>query len=118
MPRKKTPKKRVSTGKERKDFVGRMLSHKFDKIEWRAECKAAKDIFELYPVEFLIKTPKPPFAINSLFFFLSQEGKKYLDQKLKEYLYKPKSYPIIEGDKVEGEEWEGKKRVGIREFLQ
>lgn len=117
MARKKKTKKRISTGKERKDFVGRMLSHKFDQIQWRAECKAAKDIFNEWPVEFLINVPKPTFTINSLFFFLSDDGRKYLREKLQQYLYKPKSYAIIEGEKKEGEDWGGKKRSGMRSFL-
>lgn len=116
MGRKKKIKKRVSTGKERKIFAARMLVDN-PKPTWIAEMKCAKDLFNEWNVEFLIKVPKPPFKINSLFFFKTEDGIKYLRQKYQEYLYKPKSYAIIEGEEKEGEDWGGNKRVGIREFL-
>jgi hypothetical protein len=116
--RKKSNKPKIekSTGKERKAFAVRMIGENKN-IVWMAELKAAKDIFLVYPVDFLNKVKKPPFHLNSLFFFLSEDGKKYLNLKLKEYLYKPKSYDIVEEEEKVGEDWNGEKKRGFREFL-
>jgi len=125
MPKSKTPKKKApkqskppkSTGKQRKDFAIRMLVDS-PKPVWSAELKACKDIFEQYPLDFLLKIKKPPFKINSCFFFLSQDGKDWLKRKLQEFLYKPKRHEIIPGDIKEGEDWQGSRRLGFREFLK
>lgn len=124
MSKPKTPKKKVSkkktpksTGKQRKDFAIRMLVDN-PKPVWIAELKACKDIFAAYPLDFLIKVRKPPFKINSCFFFLSEDGKEWLQGKLKEFLYKPKRYDIIPGEVKEGEDWQGVKKLGFREFLK
>lgn len=119
-PKKKTTKKKAapkSTGKQRKDFAIRMLVDN-PKPVWAGELSAVKKIFEAYPLDFLIKVKKPPFKINSCFFFLSEDGKKWLEGKLKEFLYKPKRYDIIPGEVKEGEDWQGVKRLGFREFLK
>lgn len=116
-PRVKKEKKRVSTGKERKEFAIRMLVDN-PKPVWCAELKACKSIFVEYPVEFLIKVAKPPYKINSCFYFLTPDGKDYLTRKLKEFLYKPVRYDIVEGDEKQGEDWTGKKKKGLREFLE
>lgn len=85
---------------------------------WRAELKAVKEIFELYPLDFLIKVAKPDFKINSCFFFLSEDGKRYLDFKLKEFNFKPVRYEVIKGEEKVGEEWTGKKKKSLFEFLK
>ena len=115
--KRKKEKVRVSTGKERKDFAVRMLVDN-PKPMWQAELRACKDLFKLFPVEFLIKVSKPPFKINSCFFFLSEDGKEYLNRKLKEFLYKPERYEIVEGIEKQGEDWSGKRKRGFREFLK
>lgn len=125
MPKSKTPKKRVvkkkkapqSTGKQRKEFAVRMLVDA-EKPNWQAEMIAAKKIFEEYPLDFLLKIKKPPFKINSCFFFLSEGGREWLGKKLKEFLYKPKSYAIVPGEVKEGEDWNGQKKTSIRDFLK
>lgn len=120
IPKKKVAKKKTapkSTGKQRKDFAVRMLVDN-PKPVWIAELKACKNIFAAYPLDFLTKVKKPPFKINSCFFFLSEDGKKWLEGKLKEFLYKPKRYDIVPGDVKEGEDWQGAKRLGFREFLK
>lgn len=125
MPKSKNPKKKVvkkkaalkSTGKQRKDFAIRMLVDN-PKPVWAGELKACRDIFAAYPLDFLIKVKKPPFKINSCFFFLSEDGKEWLQGKLKEFLYKPKRYDIIPGEVKEGEDWQGVKKLGFREFLK
>lgn len=115
-PRVKKEKPRISTGKERKEFAVRMLVDN-PSPKWREEMCGVKKIFEAYPVEFLIKVAKPPFRINSCFFFLTEEGKEYLTIKLKEFLYKPKRYDIVEVEEKVGESWNGKRKRGFREFI-
>jgi len=125
MPKSKTPKKKApkktkppkSTGKQRKEFAVRMLVDN-PKPVWISEMFAVKQIFEEYPLDFLIKVKKPPFKLNSCFFFLSQDGKDWLKRKLQEFLYKPKRYEIIPGEVKEGEDWSGQKKLGLREFLK
>lgn len=118
MPRKKKPKKRVSTGKERKDFAIRMLVDNPNPASWAAELKCAKDIFAEHDLEFLLKVAKPPFKINSLFFFKTEDGRKYLERKFNEFNYKPKRYEIIKGEEKVGEDWNGEKKKGLMEFLK
>ena len=114
------PEKKESQirSRARRAFLKRMLieTKKVESLE--AELKATKDIFNEYPFEFISKVAKPPFNINSLFFFKTEDGKKYLQRKLKEFLYKPKSYDIVEGDKKVGEDWTGDKKKGFWEFLK
>lgn len=121
MRKKSTKLKRVkipkSTGKERKAFAVKMLVDN-PKPVWIAELKAVKDIYELFPIDFLNKVKKPDFKINSCFYFLSENGKEYLTKKLKEFLYKPVKYDIVEGTEKVGEDWQGTKRRGLRDFIE
>lgn len=116
-PKPRVKKPRVSTGKERKDFAVKMLVDN-PKPAWQVEMAGVKRIFEQYPVEFLIKVSKPSFRINSCFFFLTEDGKEYLSRKLKEFLYIPKRYDIVDGENKVGEDWTGTKRKGFREFVE
>ena len=121
MRKKSTKLKRVkipkSTGKERKAFAVKMLVDN-PKPVWIAELKAVKDIYELFPIDFLNKVRKPDFKINSCFYFLSENGKEYLTKKLKEFLYKPVKWDIIEGTEKVGDDWNGTKRRGLRDFIE
>lgn len=121
MRKKSTKPKKVkipkSTGKERKAFAVKMLVDN-PKPVWIAELKAVKDIYELFPIDFLNKVRKPDFKINSCFYFLSENGKEYLTKKLKEFLYKPVKYDIVEGTEKVGEDWQGTKRRGLRDFIE
>ena len=116
-PRVKKEKVVKSTGKERKEFAVKMLVDN-PKPVWAGELKATKEIFERYPLDFLNKVSKPDFKINSCFFFLSENGKEYLSKKLKEFLYKPVRYDIIEGKEKQGDDWTGTKRKGLRQFIE
>lgn len=102
--------------KERKAFISRMIKTG-TKIHYGREQKFAKQIFESWPIDFLNKV-KPPFEMNSLAWFLSKDGKKYLQLKLHEFNYNPQSYEIIAGDQKVGEDWLGQpKRKSLRNFL-
>jgi hypothetical protein len=117
--RKKSTKPKIpkSTGKERKAFAVKMLVDN-PKPVWAGELLATKKIYELFPIDFLNKVKKPDFKINSCFYFLSENGKEYLTKKLKEFLYKPVKYDIIEGTEKVGDDWNGIKRRGLRDFIE
>lgn len=101
---------------ERKDFISRMLSFE-PKGQYAREQKFAKDLFNLYPVDFLIKVPKPSFDLNSLAYFLSKDGKSYLKKRYNEYTFKPEKKEIREGTKKEGEDRNFKRLKTLRQFL-
>lgn len=101
---------------ERKDFISRFIKEDI-KVPFAREQKFAKDLFNQYPVQFLIKV-QPDFKLNSLAFLFSEDGKKFLDLKLKEFLFKPKRKEIIEGDEKVGYNWERKKTKTFRKFLE
>jgi len=101
--------------KERKAFISKMIDPSV-RVVFAREQKLAKDIFEKYPVEFL-NMVKPPFIMNSLAWFISKDGAKYLDSELKKFLYKPKVSKVIEGSEKMGYNFEKKRTKGFREFL-
>ena len=102
---------------ERKDFIARMVGKPAGGSYGR-EMGFTKKIFALHDVAFLV-TVKPPFeGMNSLAYFISGDGKRYLEIKAKEFLYKaPKCAMVIEEEKT-GEDWKGKKKKSIRGFLK
>lgn len=100
---------------ERKAFLARMIKEGV-KISYPREQKIAKDIFSKWPVPFLEKVKKP-FEMESLAWFLSKDGERYLEIKLAEFNYNPQRVEIIPGDKKEGEEWTGRKKLTLRDFL-
>jgi len=56
--------------------------------------------------------------MNSLAWFLSKDGKKYLQLKLYEFNYKPKREEIIKGEEKIGEDWNGNSKLkSLRKFL-
>ena len=85
-PKKEKLPKPPTLFKEKKDFLSRMVT-KSKTFSYPREMKFAKDIFNLYPVEFL-NLVKPPFELNSLAYLVGREGKKYLDLKFKEFQFK------------------------------
>lgn len=102
--------------KERKAFISRMIKAG-TKVHYGKEQKFAKQIFEEWPLDFLNKV-KAPFEMNSLAWFLTKDGKKYLQLKLHEFNYKPKREEIIEGQEKVGPDWNGSpKRKSLRDFL-
>jgi hypothetical protein len=101
---------------ERKAFISRMIKAGI-KIQYGKEQNFAKKLFEEWPIDFLNKV-KPPFEMNSLAWFLSKDGKKYLQLKLYEFNYKPKREEIIKGEEKIGEDWNGNSKLkSLRKFL-
>lgn len=104
---------------ERKEFIGRMVAEPFHKkLSWGLEQKVAKEIFQKYPLEFLAVV-RPPFEMHSIVFFQGESGKKYLEDKYREFKYKPeKSEKIIEFKEKAGEDFQPKKRLTFRDFMK
>mgnify|MGYP003132074518 FL=1 len=100
---------------ERRDFIARMLAEQ-PKGAYAREMKFTKEIFSSYNIDFL-KVVAPPFELNSLAYLISQDGKKYLSLQEKIWLYKPEKHLIIEQEDKVGEDWNGKRKKGFREFL-
>ena len=100
---------------ERKEFIARMLTG-VDKIFYGKEQKIAKDLFLKYPAEFLISV-KQPFKLNSIAWFLTQEGLQYLDKNYKIWKYKPEEKKIIEGTEKIGYSYKNRNIKKFRDFL-
>lgn len=101
---------------ERKAFISRMIKAGI-KVQYGKEQNFAKKLFEEWPLDFLNKV-KAPFEMNSLAWFLTKDGKKYLQLKLYEFNYKPQREEIIKGEEKIGPDWNGKaKQKSLRNFL-
>jgi hypothetical protein len=100
---------------ERKDFIKRMISPDV-KVIYAREQKIAKDIFSTYPVDFL-NVVRKPFDMNSLAWFISPDGKEYLEKNAKIFSYKPKQDKVVEGTEKQGYNYTKKINKGFREFL-
>ncbi len=87
------------------------------KINWANELRAAQKLIELHPDKEFWHKITLPFKLNSLFFFLSQNGKEYL------YPKKVIELPVIKFNKVEledskiGDDVISHKPKSIRDFL-
>lgn len=104
---------------ERREFVKRMLAG--SKAEnWQMEMHTATKVFEQFSndIDFLCKV-KPPFIFkNSIKFFLTKEGREYLDKKYKEFNYKPpEKDKFVDTKEKFGEDIMSNKKKTLRDFL-
>ena len=113
---KKAPKPHFE---ERRLFVERMLEGS-KAPNWALEMTVATEIFENFKgdLDFLSKV-KPPFKLKgSLTYFRTQEGKKYLNKKHLEFLFKPPELDkFIDAKKKAGEDILEHKTKTLRDFL-
>ena len=113
--KRKTPKPFF---KERKDFLRRCLGEKIK--NYTAEMTAVTKIFERFDndIDFLNKVKPPSFLKDSLLWFLTEEGNKFLKKKHKKFYYKLEEFslPVNLGEKF-GEDVIEKKQQTIRSFL-
>lgn len=49
--------------------------------EWKKESVACSKLISQYSHEFLLTMSPPPFKINSLYFFLTSSGRKYINEE-------------------------------------
>jgi len=104
---------------ERREFVKRMLAGS-KASDWRMEMHTATKVFEQFKndLDFLSKV-KPPFVFkNTIKFFLTKEGKEYLEKKYREFNYKPpEKEKFVDTKQKFGEDITSKKKKTLRDFL-
>ena len=117
LPTKKKQAKPFFT--ERREFVKRMLAGS-KASDWRMEMHTATKVFEQFKndVDFLSKV-KPPFVFkNTIKYFLTKDGKEYLEKKYKEFNYKPpEKDKFVDTKEKFGEDILSKKKKTLRDFL-
>tara|TARA_Y100001937_G_scaffold9352_2_gene11538 strand:+ start:9619 stop:10074 length:456 start_codon:yes stop_codon:yes gene_type:complete len=119
---KKKKTKTFNEGHERlKNFISRSLSKKLSGREMAREMHVAKIMLGICydDYDFLSKFKVPSWIKDSLLWFKSKDGKKFLERKYHEYLFKPEVKEDIyvdEGSK-KGEDVIVSKPRSIRQFL-
>lgn len=117
LPSKKKQTKPFFT--ERREFVKRMLAGS-KATDWRMEMHTATRVFEQFKndTDFLSKV-KPPFVFkNTIKYFLTKDGKEYLQKKHKEFYYKPpEKDKFVDTGVKSGEDIIRKKTKTLRDFL-
>ena len=66
------------------DIVRRFIPARAELLaetEWKAESVAVSRLVKEYTSEFLLTMSPPPFKINSLYFFLTSSGRKYINEE-------------------------------------
>jgi hypothetical protein len=115
---KKKPSKHKITSK--RDFLRRMLRIKGDYSISKLDMIVIHEIFSWYPedIDFMEKVSAPPFPINNILWFKTEDGKKYLHKKKLEFYFKIPKYekPVDTGEKFGDDVLERKPRT-TREFL-
>ena len=105
--------------KERKEFVKRLLDGK-KSSNIALDIMTASKIFEKFDndVDFLSKVKMPFKMDGSIKWLLTKDGIEYLDQKYKEFKFKPKeaAKTVDLGEKV-GEDILTTTKISLRRFL-
>ena len=119
---KKRTKKPFNEGHERlKDFISRNLPKKLSGKEMAREMHVAKLMLKICyeDYDFLSKFTVPSWIKDSLLWFKTEKGRRFLERKYNEYLFKPETKEDIyvdEGSK-KGEDVIVSKPRSIRQFL-
>ena len=102
-------------------FLRRMLRVGEDFKFNKEEIIFVHEIFSWYPEEinFMSKVGPPPFKLNNILWFKTEDGKKYLAKKLREFHHKIPEYqkPVDTGVKF-GDDITDIKPQTIRKFLE
>jgi predicted secreted protein len=111
--------KKPSFFKEKRDFISRMLDGK-KPSNYSLDMVAAKKVFDQFDndTDFLSKV-KPPFKmVDSIKYFITSDGMKYLKKKYNEFKFEIPEHeiPVDLGEKA-GEDIEINKPITIRNFL-
>jgi|TARA_R110002020_G_scaffold89952_1_gene219440 hypothetical protein len=106
-----------------KKFISRSLQGKLSKDKAARELHVAKIVLNIFceDYDFLAKFTVPSWIKerNTLLWFKTKDGKKYLERKYNEYLFQPeiKQDIIVDEGELKGENVEYKKKKTLREFL-
>ena len=118
--KKKT--KIFNEGHERlKNFISRSLPKKLSGKEMAREIHVAKIMLAICydDYDFLSKFTVPSWIKDSLLWFKTKDGKKFLERKYHEYLFKPEAKEdiFVDEGEIKGENVDYKKKKSLREFL-
>jgi hypothetical protein len=105
--------------KEKLAFIHRILGGSFSSPKM-TERVVAKKIFERYKndLDFLSKVSAPSWLKDSMLWFLTEDGLKYLDLKYKEFYFKIEEPPkIVDFHHKVGDDILEKKPLTVRDFL-
>jgi hypothetical protein len=102
-------------------FLRRMLRADASFKASKLDMICVHEIFSWYPdeIEFMKKVSRPPFKLNNILWFKTEDGKQYLNKKLLEFKYKIPEYekPVDTGIKS-GDDLTDIKPQTIRKFLE
>jgi hypothetical protein len=105
------------------NFISRSLQGELSKTEAEREIHVAYNMLEICygDFDFIAKFTVPSWVKqrNTLLWFKTKDGKKYLERKYNEYLFQPeiKEDIIVDEGELKGENVEYKKKKTLREFL-
>jgi hypothetical protein len=105
----------------KKDFIKKFLKDS-SSVVWPKEMKMVKSLFQIFPNEDFWKSLKLNFKLNSLCWFLSDDGRKFLNKEYKKFkLELPETKKFkIENNNIAFESkktYDLDKALNLREFL-
>jgi hypothetical protein len=104
----------------KRSFLRRMLRVGEDYKASKLDMITVHEVFSWYPEEisFMEKVGPPPFKLNNILWFKTEDGKRYLQKKLLEFHYKiPEYQKAVDTGEVFGENIYNNQPKTIREFL-
>ena len=120
--RKKSARSVRCTSLNKKDFVLKFVK-KDSSLLWPREMKIVNSLFKIFPSEDFWQFVQLDFKLNSLCWFLSDDGRKFLNSEYKKFKFepqKPKSFELKNNDiAFNGKIGETvKPPMTVREFLE
>jgi len=105
----------------KKEFIKKFLKDN-NNILWAKEMKMVKNLFKIFPNEEFWKSLKLNFKLNSLCWFFSDEGRKFLNKEYKKFNL---DLPEIKKFEIENnniafdikKDYDLDKALNLREFL-
>ena len=122
----KSPKKSAKsvqfTSLNKKDFILKFVK-KDSSLVWPREMKMVNSLFKIFPKEEFWNSLELKFKLNSLCWFLSDEGRKFLNIEYKKFNFepeKPKTFDLVNNNiAFEGKIGETVQApMTVREFLK
>ena len=93
--RKKFAKDAQSTSLNKRDFVLKFVK-KDASLVWPREMKMVNSLFKIFPNDDFWRSLELKFQLNSLCWFLSDEGRKFLNIEYKKFKFEPEKPKIFE----------------------